>query len=129
MKKIVFVSFADTRYRFSLKRLELETEKFGFDERHIFTEKDLSEKFFKLLNPKIYRRGYAYWTWKPYLVEKVMACLEEGDILVYSDGGNHFTYNALPRFGKYISMLSLDKPILAFQQPYMEKYWTKMDIF
>lgn len=58
-----------------------------------------------------------------------MAYLEEGDILVYSDGGNHFEYNALPRFEEYLSMLSLDKPILAFQQPYLEKDWTKMDIF
>lgn len=77
----------------------------------------MPEEFFKLLNPKIYRRSYANWTWKPYLVEKVMAYLEEGDILVYSDGGNHFEYNALPRLEEYLSMLSLDKPILAFQQP------------
>ena len=34
-----------------------------------------------------------------------------------------------PRFEEYLSMLSLDKPILAFQQPYLEKDWTKMDIF
>ena len=129
MRKKVFVSFADTRYRSSLERLELETENFGFTERYFFTEKDLPDEFFKLLNPKIYRRGYAYWTWKPYLVGKVMAKLEDGDILVYSDGGNHFEYNALPRFEEYLSMMSLDKPILAFQQPYLEKDWTKMDIF
>ena len=129
MRKKVFVSFADTRYRSSLERLEQETENFGFTERYFFTEKDLPDEFFKLLNPKIYRRGYAYWTWKPYLVGKVMAKLEDGDILVYSDGGNHFEYNALPRFEEYLSMLSLDKPILAFQQPYLEKDWTKMDIF
>ena len=87
------------------------------------------KKNFKLLNPKIYRRGYAYWTWKPYLVEKVLTKLDDGDILVYSDGGNHFEYNALPRFEEYLSMMSLDKPILAFQQPYLEKDWTKMDVF
>lgn len=54
MRKKVFVSFADTRYRSSLERLELETENFGFTERYFFTEKDLPDEFFKLLNPKIY---------------------------------------------------------------------------
>ena len=129
MRKVVFVSFADTRYRASLERLKHETASFGFDERYFFTEKDLPEKFFKALNPRLYRRGYAYWTWKPYLVGKVMGNLQEGDILVYSDGGNHFEEKALQRYGEYLSMLSEDKPILAFQQPYLEKDWTKMDIF
>lgn len=36
---------------------------------------------------------------------------------------------ARPRFEEYLSMLILDKPILAFQQPYLEKDWTKMEIF
>ena len=129
MRKIVFVSFADTRYSSSLERLKRETENFGFTNRFFFTEKDLPSDFFKDLNPKIYRRGYAYWTWKPYLVGKVMQTLNEGDILVYSDGGNHWEDKAMKRFDEYLSYLSLDKPILAYQQPYLEKDWTKMDVF
>lgn len=129
MKKIVFVSFADTRYLSSLERLKRETENFGFTNRFFFTEKDLPGDFFKNLNPKIYRRGYAYWTWKPYLVGKVMQTMAEGDILVYSDGGNHWESKAIQRFEEYLSYLSLDKPILAYQQPYLEKDWTKMDVF
>lgn len=129
MGKTVFVSFADTRYLSSLERLKHETESFGFDERYFFTEKDLPEGFFEGFNPKIYRRGYGYWTWKPYVVERVLETLQEGDILVYSDGGNHFEINAINRYREYLDMLSIDKPILAFQQPYLEKDWTKMDVF
>ena len=128
-KELVFLSFADSRYYSSLERLQKQTEYFGFTKRYFYTEKDLPKDFFSHLNPKLYRRGYAYWTWKPYIVQRVLNDLKDGDILVYSDGGNQFDMRALPHFEKYISMLDMSMPILAFQQPYLEKDWTKMDVF
>ncbi len=129
MSKIVFVSFADTRYRASIDRLKKQTEAFGFDERYFFSEKDLPKDFFKGFSPKIYRRGYGYWTWKPYVVRQVLQTLQEGDILVYSDGGNVWNAKGIKRFRELIGMLSVEQPILAFQQEFLEKDWTKMDVF
>ncbi len=129
MSKIVFVSFADTRYQASIDRLKKQTEAFGFDERHFFSEKDLPKDFFKGFSPKIYRRGYGYWTWKPYVVRQVLKDLQEGDILVYSDGGNVWNDKGINRFRELIGMLSVEQPILAFQQEFLEKDWTKMDVF
>lgn len=129
MSKIVFVSFADTRYQASTDRLKRQTEAFGFDERYFFSEKDLPKDFFKGFSPKIYRRGYGYWTWKPYVVAKVLGGLQEGDILVYSDGGNVWNDKGIERFRELIDMLSMERPILAFQQEFLEKDWTKMDVF
>lgn len=127
--KRIFVSFADTRYIKSLERIKSETELFGFDERYFLTEKDLPKDFFKGFSPKIYRRGFGYWTWKPYIVNKMLEKLDEGDILVYSDAGTQWHISGKNRFEEYINMLSLDTPLLTFQQPFLTKDWTKGDVF
>lgn len=127
--KRIFVSFADTRYIKSLERIKSETEQFGFDERYFLTEKDLPKDFFKGFNPKIYRRGFGYWTWKPYIVNKMLEKLDEGDILVYSDAGTQWHISGKNRFEEYINMLSLNTPLLTFQQPFLTKDWTKGDVF
>lgn len=128
-EKIILISFADSKYASALDRLHKETESFSFDERHFFTEKDLPKDFFKGFSPKLYRRGYGYWIWKPYLVNEVMKQLDEGDILVYSDCGNRWIDESKARFQDYCSMLEVDKPIVAFQQQHLEKDWTKGDVF
>lgn len=127
--KRIFVSFADTRYIKSLERIKSETELFGFDERYFLTEKDLPKDFFKGFSPKIYRRGFGYWTWKPYIVNKMLEKLDEGDILVYSDAGTQWHISGKNRFEEYINMLSSNKPLLTFQQPFLIKDWTKGDVF
>lgn len=129
MRKVVFVSFADTRYRASLDRLKKETEDFGFTERYFFTEEDLPSDFFDGFSPKIYRRGYGYWIWKPYIIKKVLEKMNDGEILVYSDSGNRWCVQAIDRFNEYLSMLSSEKPLVAFQQQFLEKEWTKGDVF
>lgn len=35
---------------------------------------------------------------------------------------------ALRRFDEYLQMVSPEKPILAFQEPYVEQEWTKGDL-
>lgn len=127
--KRIFVSFADTRYIKSLERIKSETELFGFDERYFLTEKDLPKQFFKGFSSKIYRRGFGYWTWKPYIVNKMLEKLDEGDILVYSDAGTQWHISGKNRFEEYINMLSLNTPLLTFQQPFLTKDWTKGDVF
>lgn len=128
-KKVILISFADSKFSSALERLRIETEPFGFDERHFFTEKDLPKDFFKDFSPKLYRRGYGYWTWKPYLVNQTLEKMQDGDILVYSDCGNRWIENSIGRFQEYLSMLTEDKPIVAFQQQHLEKDWTKGDVF
>lgn len=127
--KRVFVSFADRRYKQALERIKKETEDFGFDERYFFTEKDLPKDFFKGFSPKIYRRGYGYWSWKPYIVKDMLDKLDDGDILVYSDAGTQWHLSGKRRFDEYLSMINEHTPILTFQQPYLVKDWTKGDAF
>lgn len=86
MKKI-FVSYGNERYYSSLKRLKKEAESLGiFDEVKIMTEQDLSGDI--LSHPLFkHKRGGGYWCWKPWIIQKTLEELEEGDIVVYSDAG------------------------------------------
>lgn len=127
--KIVLVSFADSKYVSATERLRKETETFGFDERYFFSEKDLPRDFFKGFSPKLYRRGYGYWSWKPYLIDKVLKTLQDGDIVVYSDCGNRWCDKSMGRFKDYLDMLNVNSPFVVFQQQYLEKDWTKGDVF
>lgn len=129
MRKIL-VSFADKRYKGSLEVLKDKTKDFGFDERYFLTEDDLPKEFLRSLHTKKYRRGFGYWRWKPFVVKKYLDQIDDGDILVYSDGGTYWNIKGKNRFNQYIDMLVESKNgILTFQQPFLEKDWTKGDIF
>ena len=130
-RKIVLISFADSRYANALKRLEGCTKDFPFTERHFHTEKNsFNRRYWKELKPGLYRRGYGYWEWKGRLVKEYLEQMNEGDILVYSDAG--ICWNAAPaalrRFSEYLSMLDGDNDVVAFQEPYPEQEWTKGDL-
>lgn len=126
MKKVL-VSFAD-RYQISLDQLKKSTEDFGFDDRYFLTEKALPVNVLTSLNPEVYRRGFGYWRWKPYVVKQCLDKLSGGDILVYSDGGVYWDIKGIKRFQEYLSMLDNNQSILCFQRPFLEKDWTKGDV-
>lgn len=42
--------------------------------------------------------GYAYWSWKPYLLRQKLDRIADGDVLVYLDGGCTLPMNALSAF-------------------------------
>lgn len=131
MSKLVLVSFADSRYRNSLKRLEEQTRDFPFDERYFLTEKDcLTKEYWRKLKPWLYRRGYGFWAWKSSIVKDYLNKLEEDDMLFWSDAGIMWnsTSKSLLKFDEYIHKLSDDNDILVFGQPTIEKEWTKGDV-
>ena len=128
-RNVVFLTFADSKYASAIERLRKETEYFNFDERFFFSERDLPKNFFKGFSPNIYRRGFGYWIWKPFVVDKVLDKLSYGDVLVYSDCGNRWIGKSKRRFQEYLLMLNNEIPILTFQQQYLEKEWTKGDVF
>lgn len=130
-QRIVLVSFADSRFRNSLRKIERQTRAFPFTERHIHDETNcLTKAYWRRLKPWLYRRGYGYWEWKARLVEHYMRQLAEGDILVYSDAGLWWnaTPEAINRFGEYLAMLTGGTEAVAFAQPYIEREWTKGDV-
>jgi len=130
MRKVVFVSFANSKYHSSLDRIDKETIAFNFNQRFFLSEKDLSQEYVAIMRPKLYRRGYGYWMWKPYLIEKILNQINDDDILVYSDSGVIWNGKGLEIYNSYIKEIEKDKlDFMIFNQPFLEKDWTKKDIF
>ncbi len=130
MKKIVLLSFADSRFSQSLIRLKKESMDFPFTDRFFYTEKDLPQSFMKILHFRKHRRGFGYWRWKPFLIKKVFDTLDFGDILVWSDAGNFLNAKGIDRFMQYLDCVDKSETgILVFKQRYKEKAYTKGDLF
>lgn len=130
MKRIILLSFADSRFFQSLMRLKKETMGFPFTERIFCTEKDLPRSFMKILHFRKHRRGFGYWRWKPFLIKKVLDTLELGDILIWSDAGNYWNVKGLNRFMQYLEIVEKSEiGVLVFQERYVEKAYTKGDLF
>jgi hypothetical protein len=98
-----------------------------------YTEQDLKEdvSFWKKHGEFIESnpRGYGYWLWKPYIIQRTLQQLEINDILVYADAGCHlnWTESSLKHLQEYITMIdSSEYGILSFQlQPHKEFEYTK----
>lgn len=90
--KIVFLTFADGE-NFTFTRIKQQAESSGFfDEIHTYSRKTLDEPFYrKFAQHIISQRGFGYWCWKPYLLEKTLLSMNEGDMLVYADSGCTFS--------------------------------------
>lgn len=77
---------------------------------------------------ELYKRGYGYWIWKPYIIKKALSRIKEDEILLYVDGRS-----GLRRTGKPIKWLdnfmSENKFDLAcWQMVHKELSWTNGDI-
>jgi hypothetical protein len=139
MRKFVFITFGGPKEKFNnaLIRICKEANNFSiFDEICSFNDTHLKEDFmFWYKNGHFIeknQRGYGYWIWKPYLIQKKLCELNEGDILVYADCGCEININGKQRFLEYISMLDSDPNeygIISFQMEHLEKKWTKKAIF
>ncbi len=128
-RQIILLSFADSRYAESLKRLEENTEKFPFTKRVMLTEKDLPQEFLSTVRYRLHRRGFGYWKWKPFIVAQQMENMNEGDILFYSDAGCYWNKKGILRFNDYLALVEQSPSgILAFEHPFLEKDWTKGDL-
>ncbi|MHB1909696.1 MAG: hypothetical protein ACYCQJ_12645 [Nitrososphaerales archaeon] len=129
--RIHFVSFADSRYDHCLNKIRkgAERSKF-FDVIHSLSEKDLDQDFLTKHEEFIRtrRRGYGYWIWKPQVCLQVFRQMEDNDILVYADAGCTINYHGRSGFDNYLSQVQ-EKGIVACDMPFLEKDWTKGDLF
>jgi len=129
MNKVVFLTFADSKYKKSLLRLQSQVNQSKcITDTYFFTEKDLESNFAHKFRPWLYRRGYGYWQWKSYLIEKVMVTLTDGDVMIWSDVGNVYNVQAEKRLEEYIDRVCKSvSGLLVFSQKQIEKAWTKAD--
>ena len=85
----VFLTFAagthfDTRYIVEdVRRLNL------FDSLYGLKRKDLGEAFWERHGAfvRAHPRGFGFWVWKPFIIQRCLRAMRDDDILVYSDAG------------------------------------------
>lgn len=130
--RIIFMSFADSKYAPMLKRIKTEaSDSHFFSEVRIFSERGFEEDYKRKYKERFKQRGFGYWMWKSYMVRRVLKEMNDNDILVYSDSGCTINANAKKRFEDYISHVKqVQSGILVFaQMKLLESAYTKADLF
>ena len=134
--KRVFMTFGGptNNYHRSMARICNEAQAIGiFDDIRGFNEASLKQDdaFWSNHGSFIEKksRGYGYWLWKPYLINRELERLQENDILVYCDAGCRINPGGKKRLLEYIDMLNSDLTgIISFQLEYKEKQYTKQSV-
>lgn len=82
------ISYASDNMTISQEALVCSAYKYGVDQVLSFGRKDIDENFY-LTNKEVLDqpRGAGYWLWKPYIINKTINKLNDGDVLIYSDAG------------------------------------------
>ena len=83
----ILISYGDSRFIESLKRLARKAPKSGlFDKVIVYTPKDLP---LSILSSPLYayEKGGGYWVWKPYIIRHTLSLCDEGDTIYYIDAG------------------------------------------
>lgn len=129
---IFFTTFADTRLRRTQQRIYQEAMSMNvFQQCFLWDETKLSSEFINQFWPYFSSqpRGFGYYVWKPYIIEKTLEQIPENSYLFYIDVGCVVNTNGQKRLLEYISLLeSSGKSVLGFQLTHKEKTWTKMDL-
>lgn len=58
--------------------------------------------------------GFGDWVWKPYIILEQLKSMPEGEVLIYSDLGNHWNPQGGPVMHEWVGMLSEQAGVGAF---------------
>jgi hypothetical protein len=117
-KKIYFICFAggDQKYFDAQNRLLNQVGDLNiFDEIIGFTPTDLDDDYFEKFKDinKLHPKGFGLWSWKPWIIKKMIDKMAEGDLLFYLDVGFEINSNRKVNFFDYFNKLQKFK-LLAF---------------
>ena len=90
----VFLTFGDGEENFvsARNRLTQEAKSIGlFDDVRGYSWSDVKNQDALGSSLRQNKRGCGYWLWKPAIISEVLAELDDGDILVYCDGGDELS--------------------------------------
>jgi hypothetical protein len=90
MSKLGVISFGQRGYYYSIakdvvKRIQ---RAYPLSKVKVFSEKDLPKRINRIANN--HPRGYGYWLWKPYIINKMLSQMDNDDVVLYVDGRSHF---------------------------------------
>lgn len=133
MIKYHFITFATDNYlKYATDLANSAINNANFDYIKIFTEKDI-DKFFLHKNKHIFdcKRGYGYWIWKSYIINKYLSIIDNNDdYICYCDSMYLFSgkikIQEITNTYKRDIIITHNKPN---QNKYIEKNFTKGDAF
>jgi hypothetical protein len=126
---ITLVNFANKEFRNKQKWNTFSAKVFGdFDKVLEYSFNDIENEILKANKKslKYKEKGAGNYFWKPYIINKALDKVKEGDYLMYADSGSFFLKSILPLVKH---MKTKRKSILCFTLPLIEKQWTKRDAF
>lgn len=131
---INFITFANTDSNFSQERIIFEAKRMDiFNDITFYTEKDFDEEFMNRCGKEFpnFRRGYGYWSWKPYIIKKELEKVNDGDVVVYADSGCMFKRKNRKVLKEWINIVkNSESGILSpCFGPYIEHDWTRGDLY
>ena len=136
-RKSHFVSFGAGRpcYRAALGRLRKEITDFDSQATLWFFDEEIATIQIAELGETLrdfasrYPRGFGLWIWKPWILKRVLLEVNDGDYVFYLDAGCsvHTSVASRARFDWYLDYLS-QHTFLFFQQPYLERNWSKKEV-
>ena len=130
MVKYHFITFATENYLENAKDIcNSALNKGMFDSIKLYTNKDIDEVFISknkhILSNK---RGAGFWLWKPYIIQKHLLNIDEGDILCYCDSSYLFLDNIRHISDNWLKNKNIcvphNKPN---ERSWFERNYTKLD--
>ena len=129
MIPVHFLSFANRRYGGSLERIRREAVAMDrFQTIQTVDDRGLGSDYWRVHADTVrrHRRGFGLWTWKPYVVRRLLEALPEGDTLVYCDAGCSLNPEGRSRLEDYLELAADDTAgVLAFSLDGKVGAWTK----
>jgi hypothetical protein len=98
------------------------------DSVETFNYPDLGEEFQKKFGDIVteFTKGFGLWSWKPFLVDRELQRLNEGDILIYCDAGVEINPQGSQILAEYLDYVAR-KGFLFFSVGHQNRFWTKPD--
>jgi hypothetical protein len=126
-----FIIYNDNKHNEYLEKLLSSLKKYGKEFKLMAFNKNDIDKDFKEKNKEILNcsRGAGYWLWKPYIINKMLDTMNEGDIVFYLDSKYYFIEEIR---NLYENIIKNNDIIVWKNKPnepiWFMKNWCKMDV-
>ena len=126
-----FIIYNDNKHNKYLEKLLSSLKKYGKEFKLMAFNKNDIDKDFKEKNKEILNcsRGAGYWLWKPYIINKMLDTMNEGDIVFYLDSKYYFIEEIR---NLYENIIKNNDIIVWKNKPnepiWFMKNWCKMDV-
>ena len=128
--RITFLTYGDgdVKYTIARKNLAESATTLGADDVIQCDRSSIDVRFRESHNRILSQvRGDGYWLWKPYIIDRTLSSMRDGNVLLYLDADQVLTDNI-----RELCVFATSRQKITFRQlpdQYIEQNWTKGDVF